>query len=98
MFQNYFGMSTVETSTVKKARGFDGELTYGMDSIGATKRNLLNPDELLQLDNDKEIVILRGKKPLICNKFNYSEHRFAKELEILENEYKPKWRKEKENE
>lgn len=73
-------------------------LHIGMDSIGTTKRNLLNADELIQLDNDKEIIILRGKKPLICNKFNYSEHRFAKELKILGNEYMPKWRKEKENE
>jgi len=28
MFQNSCGASTVETSTVKKERGFDGNFTY----------------------------------------------------------------------
>lgn len=94
MCQNCYGASTVETSTVKKERGFDGKFTYGMDSIGTTKRNLLNPDEIVQLDNTKEIVILRGKKPLMCNKFDYSEHRLACEMKLLEDSYVPKWRKE----
>ena len=64
-------------------------LHIGMDSIGTTKRNLLNPDELIQLDNTKEIVILRGKKPLMCDKFDYSEHRLATELKMLDDDYIP---------
>lgn len=88
------GTSTVETSSVRKERGFDGNFTYGMDNIGTTKRNLLNPDELIQLDNTKEIVILRGKKPLLCDKFDYSEHRLAKRLKILSDDYEPEWKKE----
>lgn len=71
-------------------------LHIGMDSIGTTKRNLLNPDEIIQLDNSKEIVILRGKKPLLCEKFDYSEHRLANELELLEDDYIPEWRREEE--
>lgn len=65
----------------------------GSNSIGTTKRSLLNPDELIQLDNSKEIVILRGKKPLMCDKFDYSEHPLSNELEILTDEYVPEWRK-----
>lgn len=73
-------------------------LHIGMDSIGTTKRNLLNPDELIQLDNTKEIVILRGKKPLMCDKFDYLEHKLAKELKMLEDDYIPDWRKGESNE
>lgn len=67
-------------------------LLTGSNSIGTTKRSLLNPDELIQLDNSKEIVILRGKKPLMCNKFDYSEHPLANELKILTDDYVPEWR------
>ena len=87
------GTSTVETSSVRKERGFDGNFTYGMDNIGTTKRNLLNPDELIQLDNTKEIVILRGKKPLLCDKYDYSENRLAKKLKVLSDDYEPEWKK-----
>ena len=68
-------------------------LHIGMDNIGTTKRNLLNPDELIQLDNTKEIVILRGKKPLLCDKYDYSEHRLAKKLKMLGDNYEPEWKK-----
>ena len=67
-------------------------LHIGMDNVGATKRNLLNPDELIQLDNSKEIVILRGKKPLLCDKFFYFEHKLAKELIPMEDNYVPEWK------
>ena len=87
------GTSTVETNTIKRERGIEGDFSFGTNSIGATKRNLLNPDEIIQLDNNKEIVILRGKKPLKCDKLDYSE--LEKEigtLEILEDNYIPEWR------
>lgn len=67
-------------------------LHIGMDNVGATKRNLLNPDELIQLDNSKEIVILRGKKPLLCDKVFYFEHELAKELVSMEDNYVPEWK------
>ena len=87
------GTSTVETSTINKENGFDGNFTYGKESKGATRRNLLNPDELIGLDNTKEIVILRGKKPLMCDKFDYSEHELSKCLKMLDDNYIPEWRK-----
>jgi len=43
----------------------------------------MNPDELLKLDNNKEIVIVRGRKPFICNKYDYSKHNEAHKLEDL---------------
>ena len=39
--------------------------------------------ELLKLDNNKEIVIVRGRKPFICNKYDYSKHTEACKLEDM---------------
>ena len=68
---------------VGKEAGFDGNFTYGMENISTNKRNLMNPDELLKLDNNKEIVIVRGRKPFICNKYDYSKHSEADKLEDM---------------
>lgn len=64
-----------------------------MESKGATRRNLLNPDELIQLDNTKGIIISMRKKPLMCNKFDYSEHKLYKSLKMLDDNYIQKCRK-----
>ena len=90
------GVATVETNSIRKENGFDGKLTYGNVNIGASKRNLINPDELIKLDNNKLIIIIRGKKPLIANKYDYSEHQLSKEMEeIVIEEYKEKLNVEK---
>ena len=54
-----------------------------MENIATNKRNLMNPDELLKLDNNKEIVIVRGRKPFICNKYDYSKHIEANKMEDM---------------
>ena len=54
-----------------------------MENIAANKRNLMNSDELLKLDNNKEIVIVRGRKPFICNKYDYSKHIEASKMEDM---------------
>lgn len=54
-----------------------------MENIATNKRNLMNPDELLKLDNNKEIVIVRGRKPFICNKYDYSKHIEASKMEDM---------------
>ncbi len=79
----YLGVATVETNAIKKTAGFDGNFTYGMENISTNKRNLMNPDELLKLDNKKEIVIVRGSKPFVCNKYDYSKHSEADKLEDM---------------
>lgn len=79
----YLGIATVETNAIRKLAGFDGNFTYGIENIATNKRNLMNPDELLKLDNNKEIVIVRGRKPFICNKYDYSKHSEATKLEDL---------------
>lgn len=54
-----------------------------MENISTNKRNLMNPDELLKLDNNKEIVIVRGRKPFICNKYDYAKHSEADKLKDM---------------
>lgn len=51
-----------------------------MENISTSKRNLMNSDELLKLDNNKEIIIVRGRKPFICSKYDYSKHQEASKL------------------
>lgn len=54
-----------------------------MQNISTNKRNLMNDDEILKLDNNKEIVIERGQQPFICNKYDYSKHDEANKLEDM---------------
>lgn len=85
------GVSTIEMNTIRKEAGFDGKFTLGNESSSTVKRNLINPDELIKFDNTKLIAIVRGEKPLICNKYDYSEHSLSKEIEeIVIEEYKSK--------
>ena len=79
----YLGVATVETNSIRKEAGFDGNFTYGMANIATNKRNLMNPDELLKMDNKKEIIMVRGRKPFICNKYMYIKHSEFKQLEDM---------------
>lgn len=83
VYTEYLGVATVETNAIRKEAGFDGKFTYGMENIATNKRNLMNSDELLKLDNNKEIVIVRGRKPFICNKYDYSKHIEASKMEDM---------------
>ena len=44
------------------------------------KRKLMTMDEVLRMDIDKALVILRGKKVLEVDKYDYSKHPEAKKL------------------
>lgn len=79
----YLGVATVSVSSTRKEAGFDGTLTYGVENISSNKRNLMNPDELLKMEHDKEIVMVRGRKPFICKKFDYSQHLEADKLKDM---------------
>ena len=35
------------------------------------------------MDHNKEIVMVRGRKPFICNKFDYSQHSEASKLKDI---------------
>ena len=59
---------------------FDGILEYGAESISPTARNLLNPDEIIRMNNDEQIVMIRGQKPFKCKKLRYWEYRLGKDI------------------
>ena len=51
-----------------------------MESTSLVKRNLLNPDEIIRMNNDEQIVIIRGQKPFKCKKLRYWEYRLGKDI------------------
>lgn len=66
-------------------------------SIG--KRPVLNPDEVLRLPLDEELIILRGQKVLRAQKFDFSLHPEAKKLiKRKASEHVPEWKKKENNE
>ena len=50
------------------------------ETSGVGKRKLMTMDEVLRMDVDKALVILRGKKVLEVDKYDYSKHPEAKKL------------------
>lgn len=58
-----------------------------------TQRPLMYPDELLRLDNSKEIVMLRGQKPLLLSKINPDDlPGFSEMPRVRVVDYIPQWR------
>lgn len=63
------------------------------ETSGVGRRRLYTMDEVLRLDIDKAIVILRGKNVLEVNKFDYSKHPDAKWLRASKaSSHIPAWR------
>lgn len=88
------GVSTVQTESIKKDVGFDGELEFGQKNISTLQRNLLNKDEILRMSSSQLLVILRGNKPLLLDKMIYKEHPLSKKLKDCSvSEYNPIWTK-----
>ena len=50
------------------------------ETSGVGKRKLMTMDEVLRMDVDRALVILRGKKVLEVDKYDYSKHPEAKKL------------------
>ena len=92
-FCKLLGVSTVETTTVKKSNSIEGDIgEYGQKSISAIQRNLLNIDEILRLSAFKLILHLKGNKALLLDKIIYTEHPLFKKLKDSPiTEYNPKW-------
>ena len=94
-FCDLIGVSTVETTSIKKSNSIEGDIEeYGQKSISTQKRNLLNVDEILRIPSTKLIVNLRGNKPLLLDKVIYTEHPLSKKLKDNPvSDYKPNWTK-----
>ena len=92
-FCDLIGVSTVETTSIKKTNSIEGDIEeYGQKNISTLKRNLLNVDEILRMPYTKLIVNIRGNKPLLLDKMLYKEHSLYKKLKDNPiSEYIPRW-------
>ncbi len=64
------------------------------ETSGIGRRRLLTMDEVLRMDVDKALVILRGQKVLEVDKYDYSHHPEAKKLrESKASAHVPQWRR-----
>ena len=89
-FSDLIGVSTVENETIRKPNSIEEKLEYGQKNISTLKRNLINPDEILRLPNEKLIVNVRGNKPILLDKMIYTEHKSFNKLQKQSiSEYNP---------
>ena len=64
------------------------------ETSGVGRRKLYTMDEVLRLDLDKALVIIRGKNILEVNKYDYSRHPESKKLRPSKaSAHVPEWRK-----
>ena len=64
------------------------------ETSGVGRRKLYTMDEVLRLDLDKALVIIRGKNILEVNKYDYSKHPESKKLRPSKaSAHVPDWRK-----
>ena len=67
------------------------------ETSGVGKRRLFTMDEVLRLDLDRALVIIRGRNILEVNKYDYSKHPESKRLRASKaSAHVPAWRKEQE--
>lgn len=94
-FCDLIGISTVETTSIRKENSLEGDLAeYGQKNISTLQRNLLNVDEILRIPSNKLLINLRANKPLLLDKMIYKEHPLAQKLKDNPiNKYNPKWLK-----
>lgn len=86
------GTTTVRDTSISKAAGLEGITDAGKITSRTSKRNLMNPDEILRLPNKNEILILRGQKPILLDKMDYTKHKLLKDIKPIKvRDYRPEW-------
>ena len=65
------GKETIDTQTASRSRGRNGSYSQNFQQTG---RELMTPDEVRMLDNDYELVLLRGERPVIDLKYDVLKH------------------------
>lgn len=64
------------------------------ETSGVGRRRLMTMDEVLRMDVDKALVIIRGQKVLEVDKYDYSHHPDAKKLrDCKASAHIPEWRR-----
>ena len=65
------GKETIDTKTSSQSKGRNGSFSQNFQQTG---RELLTPDEVRRLDNKDAIVLIRGEKPVIDEKYDILKH------------------------
>ena len=72
------GKETVDVKTRGVTHGRNGSSSNNFQSVG---RELLTPDEVRMIDNNYEVVIIRGERAVMDKKFVLQKHRNIKFME-----------------
>ena len=72
------GKETIDTNTYGKSTGHSGSYSTNYQIAG---RELMTPDEVRMLENEKAILFIRGEKPIIDKKYNTFAHKNFKYTE-----------------
>ena len=65
------GKETLDTKTSSQSKGRNGSFSQNFQQAG---RELMTPDEVRRLDNKNAIVLIRGEKPVIDEKYDILKH------------------------
>ena len=65
------GKETIDTRTSSQSKGRNGSFSQNFQQTG---RELMTPDEVRRLDNRNAIVLIRGEKPVIDEKYDILKH------------------------
>ena len=65
------GKETIDTLTSSQSKGRNGSFSQNFQQTG---RELMTPDEVRRLDNKNAIVLIRGEKPVIDEKYDILKH------------------------
>ena len=65
------GKETIDTRTSSQSKGRNGSFSQNFQQTG---RELMTPDEVRRLNNKNAIVLIRGEKPVIDEKYDILKH------------------------
>jgi len=65
------GKETIDTKTSSQSKGRNGSFSQNFQQAG---RELMTPDEVRRLDNKNAIILIRGEKPVIDEKYDILKH------------------------
>lgn len=65
------GKETIDTATHSQSKGRNGSYSQNFQQTG---RELMTPDEVRMLDNRLAIVLLRGERPVLDDKYELTKH------------------------
>lgn len=65
------GKETIDTATHSQSKGRNGSYSQNFQQTG---RELMTPDEVRMLDNRLAIVLIRGERPVLDEKYELTQH------------------------